>query len=334
MVKRVLYVLLLMALVISGCSKYGYVRLNFPQPPETYLPDDVNFIAVVNRSLVEEEDADTRTFEAITTSEVAGSDRLASDDCVKGAFEASKRMESAELVIPQKVRLYGTGTREMPELLDWELVAGICESEGCDALLVLETFDSNTDLLLTTATEQAAAIISTGSPKATLPDRVNVNVVCYWRLYHPGTKSIIDQYQHSTYLSFNTNGGLPPPTALPETAYSAGIAYINRFLPGFYVERRDLYKRTSGSAKHQFKAGYRRAEVANWTGAMEIWEELSDHPKQKTAGRACLNVAVANEVLGNTDLALDWAKKSYEYHNDKLGRSYSKILLRRKSIED
>lgn len=333
MKKRVLFVLLV-ALVISGCSKYGYVSLNFPQPPETYLPDDVNFIAVVNRSLVEEEDADNRTFEAITTSEVAGSDRLASDDCVKGAFDASRQMEGKQMIIPQKVRLYGTGTREMPELLDWELVSGICESEGTDALLVLETFDSNTDLLLTTATEQAAAIISTGSVKSTLPDRINVNVVCYWRLYHPGSRSIIDQYQHSTYLSFETNGGLPPPTALPQTAYEAGIAYINRFLPGFYVERRDLYKRTSGSAKHQFKAGYRRAEVANWQGAMEIWEGLSDHPKRKTAGRACLNMAVSNEVLGNTDLALDWAKRSYEYYDDKLGRDYSKILLRRKSFED
>ena len=171
-------------------------------------------------------------------------------------------MESAEIVIPREVRLYGTGTREMPELLDWDLVAGICASEGCDALLVLETFDSNTDLLLSTATEQAAAIISTGSPKATLPGRVNVNVVCYWRLYHPGTRSIIDQYQHSTYLSFDTREGLIPPTALPETAYTAGIAYINRFLPGFYVERRDLYKRTSGSAKHRLNSSKKRLPVS------------------------------------------------------------------------
>jgi hypothetical protein len=333
MMKKVLFAMLV-ALSISACSKYGYVSLNFPQPPETFLPDDVNYIAVANRSLVEEEHADNRTFEAISTSEVAGSDRLASDECVKGTFDAAKQLDGAEVIIPRKVRLYGTGTREMPELLDWELVAGICESEGTDALLVLETFDSNTDLLLSTATEQAAAIISTGMPKSTLPGTINVHVVCYWRLYHPGTRSIIDQYQHSTYLSFDTNGGLPPPTALTETAYAAGVAYIDRFLPGFYVERRDLYKRTSGSAKNQFKAGYRRAEVANWLGAMEIWETLSDHPQQKTAGRACLNIAVANEVLGNTDLALDWAKRSYEYHNDKLGRDYSKILLRRKSFEE
>ena len=333
MMKRVLY-LILVTLSLSGCSKYGYVSLNYPQAPEAYLPDGINYIAVVNRSLVEEEDAGNKIIEAVATSEIAGSDRLASDDCIKGAFDAAKGLDETEVIIPQKVRLYGTGTREMPELLDWDLVARICESEGTDALLVLETFDSNTDLLLSTATEQAAAILSTGSPKTTLPNQVNVNVVCYWRLYHPGTKSIVDQYQHSTYLTFDLNVGLPPPTALPETAYAAGIAYFQRFQPGFYVVRRDLYKRTSGSAKNQFEAGYRRAEVANWQGAIEIWDELSDDSKQKTAGRACLNIAVANEVLGNTDLALDWAKKSYEYYDDKLGRSYSKILLRRKSFED
>lgn len=332
MMKNIFYVLIV-ALSISGCSKYGYVRLNYPQAPQVYLPDDVNFIAVVNRSLITEEDADNRIFEAITTSEIAGSDRLASDECIKGAYDAIQRMEETQLIIPETVRLFGTGTREMPELLDWNLVAEICATEGTDALLVLETFDSNTDLLVSTATEQVAAIISTGSPKSTLPGQINMNVVCYWRLYHPGTKSIIDQYQHSSYLTFDTNGGILPPTALPEAAYAAGVEYIQRFLPSFYVVKRDLYKRTSGSAKDQFKAGYRRTEVANWQGAIDIWEGLTDNNTQKTAGRACLNMAVANEVLGNTDLALEWAKKSYEFHDDKLGRSYAKVLLRRKNIE-
>lgn len=333
MIKKVCLAFLIVALTISGCSKYGYVSLNYPLAPEAYLPDDVRSIAVVNRSLVEEEEKQGKILEAIATSEIAGSDRRASDECIKGAYEGAKALEGREIIIPQKVKLYGTGTREMPELLAWDQVAKICESEGSEALLVLETFDSNTDLLLTTATEQAAAIISTGSLKSTPPGQIHMNVVCYWRLYHPGSKSIIDQYQHSSYMTFNTHAGILPPTALPETAYAAGMEYIQRFLPGFYVVRRDLYKRTSGSAKHQFKAGYRSAEVANWQEAMEIWDDLSTHRKRKTAGRACLNIAVANEVLGNTDQALDWAKKSYEYHNDKLGRSYSKILLRRLSFE-
>ena len=329
---RVLYVLVV-ALSISGCSKYGYVSLNYPTAPLAYLPDNVNTIAAVNRSLTSEEDQDSKIIEAIVTSEVAGSDRLASDECIKGVFDASNEWEDAELVIPGKVGMYGTGTRELPELLDWDLVAEICESEGADALLVLETFDSNTDLLLSTATDQIAAIISTGSAKPVLPGQIKMNVVCFWRLYDPDTKKIIDQYQHNSYMTFDTNGGILPPHALPETAYASGIAYIQRFLPGFYVVKRNLYKRTSGSAKNQFKAGYRKTEVANWQGAIELWNDLTDHKKQKTAGRACLNIAVANEVLGNTDIALEWAQRSYEYHNDKLGRRYAKILLRRKSIE-
>lgn len=325
--------MLTLALAIVGCSKYGYVRLNYPTAPEAFLPEDVNSIAAVNRSLTSEEDRGDKILEAIVTSEVAGSDRLASDECIKGVYDAILVLENTELIIPKTVRMYGTGTRELPELLDWDQVTKICRAEGADALLVLETFDSNTDLLASTATSQAAAILSTGSPAPILPAQIKMNVVCYWRLYDPNTKQIIDQYQYNTYRTFDTQGGIIPPHALPETAYESGRAYIERFLPGYYVVKRDLYKRTSGSAKHQFMAGYRRAEMANWQGAIDIWSELSEHGKRKTAGRACLNIAVANEVLGDTENALEWAKRSYEFYDDKLGRDYGKILLRRRDIE-
>jgi len=332
MMKKVIYVIMA-ALSVAGCSRYGYVSLNYPQPPQVYLPDDVHFIAVVNRSLVEEDDKDDKVVEAIATGEIAGSDRLASDNCIKGVYDAVQGMPETQLIIPGQVKLYGTGTREMPELLDWDLVTGICKEEGSDALLVLETFDSNSDLLISAAREQVAAILATGSPQPVIPGQVKVNVVCNWRLYDPRTRSIIDQFEHNTYMTFDLYQGMPPPSALPEAAYRAGVDYIQRFLPGFYVVRRDLYKRTGGSARRQFKAGYRRAEVANWEGAMEAWNGLTDHRSRKTAGRACLNIAVANEVLGNTDLALEWSNKSYEYYRDKLGRDYSKILLRRRNIE-
>ncbi len=74
-------------LLSAGCSRYGYIRLNYPTPPEAYLPEDVNSMAAVNRSLTKDEDADERQLEAIVTSEVAGSDLLASDNCVKGVHD-------------------------------------------------------------------------------------------------------------------------------------------------------------------------------------------------------------------------------------------------------
>ncbi len=322
----------LFVVMASGCSKYGYVSLTYPIAPEVYLPDSIRSIAIVNRSITTEEEKNAKVSEAIFSAEI-GSDFLASDACIKGVFDAISQLPGTELVIPAELRMHGTGTREIPDLLDWDQVAEICKEEGADVLLVLETFDSNTDLLAKAATEQLSSIMSTGKPKVTPPSEVRMNVSAYWRLYDPGTRRIVDQYQHNSYSTFSTVGGVPPPDALPRTAYDAGVAYIDRYLPGSYRVRRALYKSTSGPAKQEFKAGYRRTEVANWVGAIELWEKLTDNPKPKTAGRACLNMAVANEVLGYTLPALDWAQKSYEFYNDKLGRDYAKILLNRKRIE-
>ena len=322
----------LIALVLTGCSQYGYVSLSYPIEPEVYLPDNVHSIAIVNRSLTNEETKNAKVFEAIVSTEI-GSDFLASDACIKGVYDAIVHLPNTELVIPTELRMLGTGTQELPDLLPWDQVEEICQREGADVLLVLETFDSNTDLLAKTTYEQINSIVTSGKPKTTPPSQFKMNVAAYWRLYDPATQRIVDQYQHSSYNTFNTNGGVPPPDALPRTAYDAGRAYIDRYLPDSYRVKRELYKRTGGAAKNQFQAGYRRTEVANWKGAIEVWEPMTDDPKSKTAGRACLNMAVANEVLGNTEPALDWAKKAYEDYNDKLGRDYAKILLKRKRIE-
>jgi len=49
----------------------------------------------------------------------------------------------------------------------------------------------------------------------------------------------------------------------------------------------------------------------------------------KIAGRACYNMAIINEINGNLDEALQWAQKSYEDYNDKMGIRYARILENR-----
>jgi len=329
-----LYLYLLTVIVLSsGCSKYGYVNLNYPQEPQVYLPDDIGSIAIVNRSLTKDQDRESSVMESLVTSEIGGSDRLASEESLKAVYDGLNQYQGLKIVFPQKIRIYGTGTRETPEVLKWERVEAICDSANADVLLVLETFDSNSDLLLSAAAEQVTNVLSGGPPRASIPNQVRMNVYSYWRLYDPKTQSIIDQYQQTSYLTFDTQGRIPPQDALPETAYRAGLDYTNRFKPSYYTVRRDLYKKGKGAAKQEFRSGYRRAEVANWQGAIEIWGDMVGRVKRKTAGRACLNIAVAHEVLGNTEEALKWAQKAYEDYGDKLGREYAKILLRRKRIE-
>jgi hypothetical protein len=328
--------IVLIVLLLSGCSKYGYVRLNYPLDPEVWLPDNVKTIALANRSLTQKADKKNKIIESILTSEIAGSDQIASDECLKGVFDRMNGIRGINIVIPQKTRLYGTGTRETPELLDWKRVQGICDSTNADALLVLETFDSNSDLLLATVTDQVSRVINGGNVKPALPNRVRMNIVCFWRLYYPAGKKIIDQYQSKSFLTFDGIGqdfASIPPEALPNTAYQAGKQYIQRFLPSYYTVRRDMYKRGKGSEKKAFIAAFRHSEVANWQGAIDAWKKIQEKAGRKNSGRACLNIAVGYEVLGKIDLALEWVKKSYEDYNNKLGRDYANILLRRKNLE-
>ena len=324
---------LLLMLSLASCGSYGYVRLDYPQKPMVVLPEGINNIVVLNRSLTKEEDKRGEVLESIATGEIAGSDKLASDEAIKGAFDGLQNKSHLNIVIPDTLRIYGTGTRQMPDKLNWERVASICKLAQADALLVLETFDSNSNILRSAIADQVSSVMTTGKPNLRLPSRVRVDVKSYWRLYDPVTKSISDHFQQTYYMDFDLVNDLPPVNALHETAYAAGLDYVSRFLPGYYRVKRDMYKKGKGKDKRLFDRGWRSTEVARWKEAIEIWREIAEDTNSKSAGRAALNIAVAYEVLGETNLALQWAQQAYRDYGDKLGRDYSKTLLRRRNLE-
>ncbi|MER3317879.1 MAG: DUF6340 family protein [Allomuricauda sp.] len=327
---------LLLLSVITGslvsCASSGFVYLNYPQEPELVLPQEIEKVAVVNRSLTKEEDKDNKTLESIATGEIAGSDKLASDEAVKGIFDGLQNSNHLKAVIPPKVRIYGTGTRKTPEILSWDQVSEICESANADVLLVLENFDSNSDFVIANAVNQVTSVLETGRTNTRFPRRARVNVRSFWRLYDPYSKTIMDQYQQTYFMDFDLFSGAAPLSALPETAYAAGMDYTHRFFASYYRVRRDMYKKGKGRDKNQFAAGWRSSEVANWDNAIEIWTNVANN-RGKSAGRAAHNLAVAYEVKGETDLALEWAQRAYQEFGDRMARDYAKVLLRRKKWE-
>lgn len=329
--------LLFVSILATSCSKYGYVQLKFPTAPNVTLPENIKTIAIVNRSLAPKDNSSkgNAIAEAILTGEIAGSDKLASDECIKAVYDRFNGFRGVSIVYPATSRLLGTGTRITPDPLSWKRVKEICDSSKANALLVLEMFDSNSDLILSGVTNQINNVLSGATNTPQPPNQIRMNVVSYWRMYDPINEKIIDQYQTTNYLTFNTTGilNIPPPEALPQTAYASGEQYVDRFMPGYYYVKRDMYKRGKGAYKQQFKTAFRKSEVANWEGAIEVWSNIAKNASGKNAGRACLDLAVGYEVLGKTEEALYWAKKSYEDYGNKLGRDYANILKNRLNYE-
>ncbi len=333
--KRTVLFLLICSAILAGCSPYGYVRLNYPSAPMVYLPDNIQTIALINRSQSSSDNKGKKLAESILTGEIAGLDKVASDECLNGVFDRINGYHDIECVFPSRTRYVGTGTRYTADLLNWDLVQGICDSSHADALLVLETFDHNSDIIGTTVLQQVGSIVNGNGPHMGVPNRVRMNVVAFWRLYDPKTRKIIDQFKKTTQIMVD-GAGLPnlvPPDALAKTAYAAGQEYIERFLPSYYTVKRDMYKTAKGSGKNEFESAFRKTEVARWEEAIKQWKAVEQQGHPKSAGKACLNIAVSYEVLGQTDVALEWAQKAYSTYGDKLGRDYAKILLQRQQLE-
>ncbi|MFO7790070.1 MAG: DUF6340 family protein, partial [Bacteroidales bacterium] len=67
-----------------------------------------------------------------------------------------------------------------------------------------------------------------------------------------------------------------------------------------------------------------------WKKAASIWKKYTDSNDNKLAARANYNMAVAAEIQGNIDAAIEWAKQSLELDDSHKTKSYINLLHKRK----
>lgn len=92
--------LIVTSTIVVSCGSYGYVYLDYPQSPQVSLPHEIDEIAIVNRSLIKEENRQNRVFESVITGEVAGSDKIASDEAIKGVLAGMQNQNYIKMILP------------------------------------------------------------------------------------------------------------------------------------------------------------------------------------------------------------------------------------------
>ena len=301
-----------MGIALSSCT--SSVRVQVLQPADISLPDSIDRFAVANRSLPAEGQQLGNIVEGLFSGEGIGSDKRASGEAVVGVtngLQESPRFEVTQ--VPEQ--LYGTGTDQMPAPLDWVEVERLCSLSNADALIVLEVFDTDSKRRFDTKPKTRTV---DGETVEYMEHTANLDMTATtgWRIYYPDDKLIVDNYTFDDGKTFtakddNLAGAkskLPSKeNAAKEAAYVAGQAYAMRISPMFVWVSRDYYK--GGSA--DMKMATMRAKSNDWSGAAEIWKKLAESSSDpKVKKRATYNMALAAEMEGNLDLAIDWAKKA------------------------
>lgn len=326
------FIVPLAILAFITLSGSAWVKLTLVRPSEISLPDYLKSIAIIDRTL-QDETAKTKV-EQVLTGEAFHQDEQALFRVAEGFMEACSGTRRFETVKTTE-RYKSNGTKHtFPTPLDWDLVSEICARHQTDVLLSIEIFD--TDFILSNSPVKIDTKNDDGKISTRLEFRANAVAVINFgiRLYDAANKVIIDEYQTTHRLNFDAqattlqaalNQLLDKTEGINRASYDAGFIYGERISPTYYQVTRYFFNKP----KKELGAGVRYSEVADWNNAIKAWMKVVDKGNRKDAGRAAFNIAVAYEVLGDLELAKEWAAKSHTEFEEKDADDYYKVLQAR-----
>lgn len=116
----------------------------------------------------------------------------------------------------------------------------------------------------------------------------------------------------------------------------AGKSFGTKLIPSWVPVERMYYK----SNHPEMLKAEAFARKFDWLHAAEIWNCETNNKNQQIAAKACYNMALACEMEGKYDLAIDWLVKSYsilsknnEVHKLNCQRYINLLAIRKKEIK-
>ena len=312
--------------------------LNVMKPADIHVPSEITTFAVVQRNEARKGDKLAKRIEGVLSGEGIGMDKRSANYALRGLIlQLSKSPRFMVKEAHTAEQLYGTGTRNMAEPLDWPLVQEICEINKSDALIVVEAFDS--DVRRNVNYRDVTKTVSGGQvTERVYNSKLTVSVEVGWRIYYPKSQIIVDNYNHEKTNSRSasgsteliSNGNLPRKEAVVKlTARQLGEEYGRRISPSRVSLRRFYY----GSGNYAFKKGKEKVVDKNYEAAIDIWlNQFETTLKQQIKGKSAYNLAVAYEVKSDFENAIYWAEQAIQNQNRKAKKYH--ILLRKRIEEE
>jgi hypothetical protein len=230
--------------------------------------------------------------------------------------KSNYRHDSSHLILPFK----------------WPKVVRICAEENADLLISLE--------YIKIKPESDGYSYWDGATQANY-GYLSMIIYAYWRTYDLNQKKVVAEHLYKDtltweeydYIRVRVGDQLPGFfSASSYSGYVTGLEYSQKIAPSWMDEQRIYFIR---GTKEMRKAVEYVADN-NWLEAAGYWQLVMQKPKIKpeTAAKAAFNMAVANEMAGNFDVALEWLNKSAEIYPISEEPWYRKLLeLRIKLLE-
>ena len=307
----------LVALTAVSCkSYYTTLTIEAPRPAKEELPSDIQSITLMNRSINNQfvfhrEDSLQMHFyrNGYQLSEEV-LDITVADSIIQAL--ASLLFESGryDVVVPVERNIDRGLTYELlPDTLGQLIVTELCNRYNTDALMVMERF--STKVMADYTREKYVDHNSTSfySHYASL----DVKYDAFFRVYKPGNKTLEIQLSDTIYWESADYNQVQMFSKLPgikQALINAGIKIAldvdSKISPVWIKEKRGYYLFDLKNDLGQQLMNENKMEEAR-----VFWMEKAQSANKKIRSKAEYNLALASELDGNIDLAIEWGLKSF-----------------------
>lgn len=318
----------------SACMPHKSIQVL--QPSVVRLPDDITRLAVLDRSRpADSGEAVLGALEGILTGEGIVVDRDAAHWAVKQVTEALATSPRYDVVTPIASDRY-TDSSIFDSQLAWGKAAQICEDVDAQALVSLESIDSDSYISWRTGTETREEDGTTYKQTYHYADRYTT-VTLAWRVYYPAGGIVFDDTRDlsSTYTSSAKGNSrrealerLPSVRADAITLGAmAGAAYGQRIAPYYQTIHRAYFK---SAPDPRFKTAFMYAKHEQWVEAVDTWLSIAQDETADpvSRGKASYNVSVGYEIGGYYTEAREFAQDAVNLLGNK------KAFRRMRQLDD
>lgn len=293
------------AVFFSSCTNLLYTSLDVLRPAKVAFALDASNLLIVNNTVIQPANYGhtTQLLNETPKNVIISNDSLAIF-CLGALAEdlEGKNFFSSVQLIPNTLN---TSTEFFkPAELSNETVQKLCQKNHANAILSLDNIKLNDDLLEMYLPESSTFLAS-----------LEVKYETSWSIHYPNrSEPTLVHFKDTLYWEFESfyrkqvMSRLPKRTdALIDGALEAGHASVNRFVP--YWEKVDRYFFNPNDKL--MKQGMDSVYVKNWKSAIDLWESVYTNNKNPwIQAQAANNIAIAYEITGDIDKALEYATKS------------------------
>lgn len=321
-----------------SCTSLRNIGIQVAQLPEYPLSEQVQSLALLNRSMTPQfSNLSSDSLEKILFNQQLDlsaviQDSLVTDSLLKVAANVLFESGRYDVVIPKDFRVERNDSNLIAEPLSNEYIKEICDDFHVDGALVLESFVEQIKTNYRT--------IRNFDPANSAYDATtDLTYHSQWRLYRPNgsLKTILFQirdsifWQASDFSLENLYLQMPKTKdALIDGGVACAIKMTGYISPVWINQNRTYYL----TGKKEIDAAVPMILDNRWDEATIIWLKYANINATSVRAKVEYNLALASEIKGDFNLAIDWAMKSFKSKYTRAAELYVKLLNERhKEIE-